>query len=224
MARQLSESELAAVSAAVLPHLQGWELIPREEGESRIWPKFRHGKTGALFSFHNSYKAPGMVTVSGSWPRQGSACYTSPHNWGALDRSIQVPEMRFSPERPPEKIAADIQRRFLEPKDSPSFLEIYEACVKCKLEQAATVERSDSEIKRLASILSARGGLKASYQQDTDPARSFYAQVPGGVGEGYVTVESTTGERFDLTINYASVEVAERLLQVLKDAGFRGLG
>ena len=171
--------QLDAQLTAILAHLPGWKLDPKFA--SFMWCAGLIDGTGRGIHV-NMVKAKGRFYLSGYWPADKSGTQVIP--------DIR-PAISISRDRPPEKIAADILRRFL-----PAYEAAY-AQVLLQIEQAAKANsQREAIVKELAALM---------------PGGELFANCVN------VTVNFDCTVR--ITIDYKSVKVAKAVIAALKKSG-----
>ncbi len=95
------KQQLDAELTAILPYLPGWQLDPKYAQQT--WCAVLRDGTGKGIHV-NATQAKGRLCISGIWPSD------STHQQCTPDKPLHISVAR---NRPPEKIAADLQRRFL---------------------------------------------------------------------------------------------------------------
>jgi hypothetical protein len=180
------KQQLDAELTEVLKHLPGWQLDPKY-GE-HWWCSVLRDGTGRGIHV-NATQAKGRFYISGFWPTDKENHQHVP------DKPEHITIAR---NRPPEKIAADIQRRFL-----PWYLAAYAEMME-RVEQHNTSRNSQQEIAmELADLLGVTPRLQCS---------------PPQVYANGVTID-VHGRDVSIEIRYKSVKVAKAVLNALIKAG-----
>lgn len=108
--------ELRALADSLVPHLEGFTVVPDDDERPYThFVRLRHAD-GRGFTIHangwNPGTKSGQVHISGDWPKDGDQ-YRGPREWGVIPYGDTAPTINVSVSRGPEKVAADIARRFL---------------------------------------------------------------------------------------------------------------
>jgi len=177
------KQQLDAELTEVLKHLPGWQLDPRYN--DHCWCAVLtdgHGR-----GIHvNATQAKGRLYLSGCWPTDSENRMHGP------DKHLHITVAR---NRPPEKIAAEIQRRFL-----PGYLAAYAE----QAERAAKCNAARTRQQELAVELAAVLGPEVNARTDGNPARIHARGISVEVhGSGDVSIE----------LRYTSVKIAKALLK-----------
>ncbi len=183
------KQQLDAELAEVLKHLPGWKLDPRYD--NHCWCAVLIDGTGR--GIHaNATQAKGRLYLSGCWPSDSENRLHGP------DKHLHITVAR---NRPPAKIAAEIQRRFL-----PWYLAEYAK----HAERAAKCNTDRTRQQELAVELAALLGPEVKARTDGNPARIHAKGISVEVhGNGDVSLE----------VRYTTVKVAKALLKAYAKAG-----
>lgn len=183
------KQQLDAELTALLPLLPGWQLDPRYN--DHCWCAALIDGTGKGLHI-NATQAKGRFYISGMWPSD------SDHQQCIPDRPQHITIAR---NRSPEKIAADLQRRFL-PWYTTAYAEQAERAAKRN-----DIRRRQQEITvELAAILKA----DASRRMQSNPCQIYASGITVDVhGNGEVSVE----------LRYTTVKVAKAVLRAIVNAG-----
>ena len=177
------KQQLDAELTEVLKHLPGWQFDPRYN--DHCWCAVLVDGEGRGIHV-NATQAKGRLYLSGTWPCDSENRVHGP------DKHLHITVAR---NRPPEKIAAEIRRRFL-----PWYLAEYakqaERVAKCN---SARTHQQDLAVE-LAAVL----GPEVKARTDGNPARIHAKGISVEVhGSGDVSIE----------LRYTSVKVAKTLLK-----------
>jgi len=181
--------ELDAQLSAVLEHLPGWTLDPNYNDHA--WCAVLIDGTGKGIHV-NATQAKGRLCISGTWPTD------SEHRLHGPDKHLRITIAR---DRPPEKIAADIQRRFLQ-WYTAAYAEQVE---RVKQHNAVRTRRQEVAVE-LAALL----GQEAS--------RQLQSETPHIHAHG-LTVDVNGGDSVTIQLRYASVKVAKVVIRAFVKAG-----
>lgn len=183
------KQQLDAELTEILKHLPGWQLDPRYN--DHCWCAVLSDGTGRGIHV-NATQAKGRLYLSGCWP------YDSDHRMHGPNKSLHITVGR---DRPPEKIAAEIRRRFL-----PWYLAAYAE----QAERAAECDSNRNRQQKLAVELAAVLGPEIKARTDGNPARIHAKGLSLEVhGSGDVSIE----------LRYTNVKIAKALLRAYVKAG-----
>jgi hypothetical protein len=184
------KEQLDAEMTEVLKHLPGWQLDPKYADHS--WCAALIDGTGRGIHV-NATQAKGRFYLGGMWPTDSDHRQYIPN---------PCPHITIARDRPPEKIAADIQRRFL-PQYTTAYAEQAERATKHndgrRRQQEVTME--------LAALL----GPEASRRLQSNP-NQIYAP-------GLTVVVHNNGESVSILLRYKSATVAKAVLRSIVKAG-----
>jgi hypothetical protein len=183
------KQELDAELAALLPHLPGWRLDPAYADHT--WCAVLIDGTGRGIHV-NSTQAKGRLYISGVWP------WTNDRQQYRPDTCQHITTAR---NRPPEKTAAEIQRRFL-----PWYTTAY-------AEQAERVKQHNASRNRQKEVtveLAAMLGEEATRRMQGNP-NQIYAS-------GLTVDVHSNGESVSIELRYKSLKVARAVLRALVKA------
>jgi hypothetical protein len=170
--------QLDAELTAILVHLPGWKLDPQY---ANSWAAGLIDGMGREIHI-NPVKAKGRLYLSGFWPKDKHGNQLVP---------VSAPHATISRDRPPEKIAADILRRFL-----PKYQDAYAPLL-------AEIKRTEERENRREAI-----------------AKELAALTPGGELYGNcIRVTVNFDSTVSITIDYKSLKVAKAVLAALKKSG-----
>ena len=181
--------QLDAELAALLPFLPGWQLDPAYADHT--WCAVLRDGTGKGIHV-NSTQAKGRLYLSGMWPS------TSDREACRPDKCQHITVAR---DRPPEKIAAEIERRFL-----PWYTAAY-------AEESERVRRHNEARNRqheLTADLAAILGPDITPRSDGNPTR-IYAKG--------LTVEVHGNADVSIELRYTTVKIAKAVLRAVVKAG-----
>jgi hypothetical protein len=184
------KQQLDAELAEVLKHLPGWQLDPKYN--DHCWCAVLIDGTGRGIHV-NATQAKGRLYLSGCWPTD------SDHRVHGPDKHLHITVARG---RPPEKIAAEIQRRFL-PWYLAAYAEQVEKVAKCN----AARNRQQEVTVELAALL----GPEASRRLQSNPNQIYAA--------GLTVDVHGDGESASIQLRYTTVKVAKAVLKALVKAG-----
>jgi hypothetical protein len=145
--------------------------------------------------------------VSGSWPRsrlpgEGSKQFTPSDLWNPR---AEYPSITVDADKPPEKIAADIKRRFL-----PEYRAVLARCVEARDIHEQYVKSCNSLAEEIATLLGESSHEHAG--KSHGPLRPV-VEVPDGLGYGSIEV-SRDSAHFDL--HSVPADKARKLAAFLK--------
>ena len=183
------KQQLDAELTALLPYLPGWKLDPTYADHT--WCAVLKDSNGRGIHV-NMTQAKGRFYISGMWP------WTSDRQQYRPDKCQHITIAR---NRPPEKIAAEIQRRFL-----PWYTAAY-------AEQAERVKQHDASRNRQQEVtveLAAILGERASRRMQSNP-NQIYAS-------GLTVDIHGNGESVSIELRYKSLKVAKAVLRALVKA------
>ena len=183
------KQQLDAELTEVLKHLSGWQLDPRYN--NHCWCAVLIDGTGRGIHV-NATQAKGRLYLSGCWPTD------SEHRVHGPNKHLHITIAR---NRPPEKIAAEIQRRFL-PWYLATYAEATERVAKCN---AARDQQHEITVE-LAALL----GVDARSRTQSNPNR---------IHSSGLTVEVHSNGEVSIELRYTTVKVAKALLKALVKAG-----
>jgi hypothetical protein len=181
------KQQLDAELTKILKHLDGWQLDPKYANHS--WCVLIDGTGRGIHV--DATQAKGRFYVSGIWPSASDREYCRP------DKCQHITVAR---DRPPEKIAAEIQRRFL-----PWYTAAY-------AEEAERVKRhnvSRTRQQELTAELAALLGPKATQRQG-DPMR---------IDARRLTVEIHGIADVSIALSYTTIKIAKAVLKAFVKAG-----
>lgn len=183
------KQQLDAELTEVLKHLPGWQLDPKYA--DHCWCAVRIDGTGKGIHV-NATQAKGRLYVSGIWPTNSDREYCRP------DKCLHITVGR---DRPPEKIAADIQRRFL-----PWYVAAYAEEAARVAAHAANRDRQRKTAADLAAIL----GPDVAPRTDGNPTR-IYAKG--------LTVNVHGNNDVSIDLSYTTIKIATAMLKAFVKAG-----
>ena len=173
----------------VVKHLPGWQLDPKYDGH--CWCAVLIDGTGRGIHV-NATQAKGRLGIGGMWPSDGDRQQHRP------DKPLHITIAR---NRPPEKIAAEIARRFL-PWYTAAYAEQVEKVTKCN----AARNRQQEITVELAALL----GPDASRRLQSNPNQIYASGI---------TVEVHSNGEVSIQLRYTTVTVAKAVLKALAKAG-----
>jgi hypothetical protein len=184
------KQQLDAELTALLSCLPGWKLDPTYANHT--WCAALIDDDGRGIHV-NATQAKGRLYISGMWP------WTSDHQQYRPDKCQHITIAR---NRPPEKIAAEIQRRFL-----PWYTAAYaEQAERVKQHNAARNRQQEVTVE-LAALL----GPEASRRMQSNPNQIY---APG------LTVDvHGNGESASVQLRYKSIKAVKAVLKALVKAG-----
>jgi hypothetical protein len=183
------KQQLDADLAEILKHLEGWTLDPKYA--DHCWCAVLIDNIGRGIHV-NATQAKGRLCLSGMWPTD------SDHQQHRPDKPLHITIAR---NRPPEKIATEIERRFL-----PWYLAAYAEQLKRAEAQNAARTRQQEITVELAALL----GSDACRRMQSNP-NQVYANG--------VTVEVHGNGEVSIQLRYKSVKVAKAVLTAVAKAG-----
>ena len=183
------KQQLDAELTAIFAHLPGWALDPKYA--QHTWCAVLRDGTGKGIHV-NATHVTGRLHIAGIWPFDGDGHECRP------DQPLHISVAR---NRPPEKIAADLQRRFLS-----WYLAAYaEQEVKATRNNARRTRQQEATVE-LAALL----GKEATRQMQSNPSKVY---TPG------LTVEvHDNGETASIELRYKSIKVVKAVLRALVKA------
>ena len=183
------KQQLDAELTALLPHLPGWKLDPTFANHT--WCAVLIDGTGQGIHV-NITQAKGRLYIGGMWPSD------SDHQQCRPDKCQHISVAR---NRPPEKIAGEIQRRFL-----PWYTAAYAEQAGRAARHAAARHRQQEMTTDLAALL----GPEVARQTQSNPYRVF--------GPGLTVEVHGGGESVSIELRYKSFKVAKAVLRALVKA------
>jgi len=183
------KQQLDAELTALLPYLPGWKLDPAYADHT--WCAVLKDSNGRGIHV-NMTQAKGRLYISGMWP------WTSDRQQFRPDKCQHVTIAR---NRPPDKIAAEIQRRFL-----PWYTAAYAEQAKRVKQHNASRNRQQEVTVELAAIL----GEGASRRMQSNPNQIYAA--------GLTVDVHGNGESISIELRYKSLKVAKAVLRALVKA------
>jgi len=184
------KQQLDAELTALLPYLPGWQLDPTYADHT--WCGVLIDGSGRGIHV-NATQAKGRLCISGMWP------WTSDRQQYRPDKCQHITIAR---NRPAEKIAAEIQRRFL-PWYLAAYTEQVEKVAKCN----AARNRQQEVAVELAALL----GPEASRRMQSNP-NQIYAS-------GLTVDIHGNGESASVQLRYKSIKTVKAVLRALVKAG-----
>ena len=182
--------QLDAELAAMLPFLPGWQLDPAYADHT--WCAVLRDGTGKGIHV-NSTQAKGRLYLSGMWPS------TSDREACRPDKCQHITVAR---DRPPEKIAAEIERRFL-----PWYTAAYAEQAERAAKHNAARNRQQEVTVELAAVL----GQGAARRLQSNPNQVY--------ASGLTVDVHGNGESVSIEVRYKSVKVAKAVLKAIVKAG-----
>jgi hypothetical protein len=114
---------LYEIGPAIAEHLPGWKYVFDEDFRAGYFIQGAKRKRGELaICLHVDHKK--RLNISGAWPYAEGQPLTSPRDIYIDGKYQESPSISVSMGRPPEKLAADILRRFI-----PEYLRLYNLCL-----------------------------------------------------------------------------------------------
>lgn len=184
------KQQLDAELTALLPYLPGWQLDPKYADHT--WCAVLIDGNGRGIHV-NSTQAKGRLYISGMWP------WTSDRQQYRPDKCQHVTIAR---NRPPEKIAAEIQRRFL-----PWYMAAYAEQAERAAQHNASRNRQQEVTVELAALL----GDGAARRLQSNP-NQIYAS-------GLTVDVHGNGDSVSIQLRYTTVKVAKAVLRAVVKAG-----
>jgi hypothetical protein len=195
MAEQI---DLEALARAIAPHLNGgtWQYQPQPaDQDRRKWWATITGPNGA--EIHLTYRDK-RVNVYGEYPKDQ-------HNRYVMDSvkryNEALPSITVSPSRPPQALAADIQRRFL-----PEYLGYLVKAQEEVARRKAYDDKRNSLLDYACGFLGTR-----QYGEPTDYKRSTGAQLAPAV-----SVKVEVSDQAKVTLEVDGIANIEELRDALK--------
>lgn len=183
------KQQLDAELTGTLKHLPGWQLDPKYA--DHCWCAVLIDSIGREIHV-NATQAKGRFCLGGMWPTD------SDHQQHIPDKPLHITIAR---NRPPEKIAAEIERRFL-----PWYLAAYAEQLKRAEQHNAARARQQEITVELAALL----GSDASRRMQRNPNQIYALGLTVDVhGNGEVSIE----------LRYKTVKVAKAVLKAIVKAG-----
>ena len=184
------KQQLDAELTTILKHLPGWQLDPKYA--DHCWCAVLIDGTGRGIHV-NATQAKGRFCLSGVWPTD------SEHQVHGPDKHLHITVAR---NRPPEKIAAEIERRFL-----PWYFAAYAEQLKRAEQHDAARNRQHEVTVELAALL----GPEASRRMQSNPNQIY---APG------LTVDiHGNGESASIELRYKSITTVKAVLKAIVKAG-----
>ena len=184
------KQQLDAELTAVLPYLPGWQLDPKYADHT--WCAVLRDGVGKGIHV-NATQAKGRFYLSGIWPCDSDRQQCTP------DKPLHITVAR---NRPPEKIAAEIQRRFL-----PWYTAAY-------AEQAERAARHDASRNRQQEVTVELAALLG------DGATRRLQSNPNQICASGLTVDvHGNGDSVSIQLRYTTVKVAKAVLRAIVKAG-----
>ena len=184
------KQQLDAELTAILPFLPGWQLDPKYA--QHTWCAVLRDGMGKGIHV-NATQVKGRLNISGMWPSDSN------HQQCTPDKPLHISVAR---NRPPEKIATDLQRRFL-----PWYTVAYAE----QAEQAARQNDRRTRQQEVTVELAALLGDDATRRSQSDPNQVYASGVT-------VDVHSN-GETASVQLRYKSIKVVKSVLRALVKAG-----
>jgi hypothetical protein len=186
----IDKQQLDAELTAILPYLSGWKLDPTYANHT--WCAVLIDDVGRGIHV-NATQAKGRLYIGGMWPIDSDRQQHRP------DKPLHITIAR---NRPPEKIAAEIERRFL-----PWYLAAYAEQLKWAEQHNTSRNRQQEVTVELAALL----GPEASRRMQSNPNQIY---APG------LTVDvHGNGESVSIQLRYKSLKVAKAVLKAIVKAG-----
>jgi len=183
------KQQLDAELTEVLKHLAGWQLDPKFA--QHCWAAALID--GVSRGIHvNATQAKGRLCISGMWPSDSDRQQHRP------DKPLHITIAR---NRPPEKIAAEIERRFL-----PWYLAAYAEQLKRAEQRNASRNRQQDVTVELAALLGPEAGRRMQSNPNQIYAPGLTVDVHGG------------GETASVELRYKSITVVKAVLRALVKA------
>ncbi len=184
----IDKQQLDAELTAILPYLPGWQLDPAYAAHT--WCAVLRDGTGRGIHV-NATQAKGRFYLSGMWPS------TSDRETCRPDKCQHITVARG---RPPEKIAADIQRRFL-----PWYTAAYAEEAERVSRQEAARDRQSELATELAALLGT--GVRTGGSHNRIYASGLTVEVQNG------------GESVNIELHYTTAKIAKAVLKAFAKAG-----
>jgi hypothetical protein len=182
--------QLDAELAALLTFLPGWQLDPAYADHT--WCAVLRDGTGKGIHV-NSTQAKGRLYLSGIWPCDSDRQQCTP------DKRLHITVAR---NRPPEKIAAEIARRFL-----PWYTAAYAEQAERAAKHNAARNRQQEVTVELAALLGDDATRRLQSKTNQVYAPGLTVDVHGG------------GETASIELHYKSIKVVKAMLRALVKAG-----
>jgi len=186
----IDKRQLDAELAALLPFLPGWQLDPAYADHT--WCAVLRDGTGKGIHV-NSTQAKGRLYLSGIWPCDSDRQQCTP------DKPLHITIAR---NRPPEKIAAEIARRFL-----PWYTAAYAEQTDRAAQHNAARNRQQEVTVELAALLGDDATRRLQSKTNQVYAPGLTVDVHGG------------GETASIELRYKSIKVVKAMLRALVKAG-----
>lgn len=184
----IEKQQLDAELNAILKHLDGWQLDPKYA--DHCWCAVLIDNIGRGIHV-NATQAKGRLYLSGMWPTDSDRQQHRP------DKCQHITVARS---RPPEKIAAEIERRFL-----PWYLAAYAEQLKRAEAHNASRDRQQELTAELAALLGA------------DAART--QGNPTRIHANGLTVEVHGNGDVSIELRYTTVKIGKAVLKAYAKAG-----
>jgi len=184
----IDKQQLDAELTEILKHLPGWQLDPKFDGH--CWCAVLIDGTGRGIHV-NATRSRGRLYLSGMWPT------TSNRDTCRPDKCEHVTIARG---RPPEKIAADIQRRFL-----PWYTAAYAEEAERVSRQEAARDRQSELATELAALLGT--GVRTGGSHNRIYASGLTVEVQNG------------GESVNIELHYTTPKIAKAVRKAFAKAG-----
>ncbi len=189
------KQQLDAELTEVLRHLPGWQLDPRYN--DHCWCAVLTDGNGRGIHV-NATQAKGRLYLSGTWP------YDSENRVHGPDKHLHITVAR---NRPPEKTAAEIKRRFL-----PWYLAEYAKQAERVKEYNAARDRQQQLAAELAALLGPDAIRRLQSNRDRN-------QTPNRIYASGVTVDVHSNGEVSIELRYTTVKIAKAILKAYAKAG-----
>lgn len=189
------KQQLDAELTEVLKHLPGWQLDPKYN--DHCWCAVLSDDNGRGIHV-NATQAKGRFYLSGCWPHDSEGRMHGP------DKHLHITVAR---NRPSEKIAAEITRRFL-----PWYLAEYTKQTERVAEYNAARDRQQGIAAELAALL----GPDASRRLQSNRDRNH---CPNRVYANGITIDVHGSADVSIELRYTNVKIATAVLKAYVKAG-----
>jgi hypothetical protein len=189
------------IAAEVVRHLDGWELVQRDERYSHFATIRRaegdYAGAEITFSVSSHGADAGRCSIGAVWPRLSNGQHYTP-------RKDEVRRISVNGERSSVEIAREVQRRLL-----PAYLPAYSRAVSYLAACAAEEDAAKRVLATLASIL----GEEVATTRRSGEHRLYSSRRE----RGSATIEVFSGSEMSVTMRLHSLTpaLAERVARVL---------
>ena len=190
---------------AIAEHLEGWEMESKHDDR---WPHLKHQESGAgvYIRVENYGSQSGRMVASCLWP-ENDGRYMGARDWGVIPHDTDPPSCSFSPDRKPETIAKELDRKVL-----TEYLPLY---FKALEKQADYQKRRDTAESNQAKFASIVGVRLTDYELKRDDRR--FSGIVESI-DTRIEVEFH-GDKTTIKMHYLPADAAEQVLTALMQIG-----